>query len=61
MTKGYYSKYFWAGIIVGSVVPIMVLTMIAGSGALLAGGLALAGILLTEFVRIRVPQMIPLS
>jgi len=61
MTKGYYSKYFWAGIIVGSVVPIMMLTMIAGSGTLLAGGLALVGILLTEFVRIRVPQMIPLS
>jgi hypothetical protein len=61
MTKGYYSKYFWAGIIVGSVIPIMMLTMIAGSGALLAGGLALVGILLTEFVRIRVPQMIPLS
>jgi hypothetical protein len=37
------------------------LIMIAGSSALLAGGLALVGILLTEFVRIRVPQMIPLS
>jgi len=61
MTKGYYSKYFWAGIIVGSVVPIIMLIMIAGSSALLAGGLALVGILLTEFVRIRVPQMIPLS
>jgi hypothetical protein len=61
MTKGYYSKYFWAGIIVGSVVPIMMLTMIAGSSALLAGGLSLVGILLTEFVCIRVPQMIPLS
>jgi hypothetical protein len=61
MTKGHYSKYFWAGIIIGSVIPIMMLTMVSGSGALLAGGLALAGILLTEFVRIRVPQMIPLS
>ncbi len=61
MTKGYYSKYFWAGIIIGSVVPITMLTMIGGSGALLAGGLALLGILLTDFVRIRVPQMIPLS
>ena len=61
MTKGYYSKYFWSGIIIGSVIPIMMLTMVTGSGALLAGGLALLGILLTEFVRIRVPQMIPLS
>ena len=61
MTKGYYSKYFWAGIIGGSVIPIMMLTMITGAGAILAGGFALVGILLTEFVRIRVPQMIPLS
>jgi hypothetical protein len=29
--------------------------------SLIAGGLALVGIYLTEFVRIRVPQMIPLS
>jgi len=28
---------------------------------LIAGGLVLVGIFLTEFVRIRVPQMIPLS
>jgi hypothetical protein len=29
--------------------------------SLIAGGLVLVGIYLTEFVRIRVPQMIPLS
>jgi Fe-S-cluster-containing dehydrogenase component len=61
MTKGYYSKYFWAGIVIGSVTPIVMLTAYADSMKLIAGGLALIGIFFTEFVRIRVPQMIPLS
>ena len=60
MTKGYYSKYFWAGIVIGSLIPIIVLNAFP-SMLLLAGGLVLVGIYLTEFVRIRVPQMIPLS
>ena len=60
MTKGYYSKYFWAGIVIGSLIPIVVLNAFP-SMSLIAGGLALVGIYLTEFVRIRVPQMIPLS
>ena len=60
MTKGYYSKYFWAGIVMGSLIPIVVLSAFP-SMSLIAGGLALVGIYLTEFVRIRVPQMIPLS
>ena len=60
MTKGYYSKYFWAGIVIGSLIPIVVLSIFP-SMSLIAGGLALVGIYLTEFVRIRVPQMIPLS
>jgi Fe-S-cluster-containing dehydrogenase component len=60
MTKGYYSKYFWAGIVIGSLIPIVVLNAFS-SMSLIAGGLALVGIYLTEFVRIRVPQMIPLS
>jgi hypothetical protein len=61
MTKGYYSKYFWAGILIGSVAPIVMLTAYADTTKLIAGGLALIGIFLIEFVRIRVPQMIPLS
>jgi len=61
MTKGYYSKYFWAGIALGSVIPIIILNTMSGSTTLIAGGLILIGIFLTEFVRIRVPQMIPLS
>ena len=60
MTKGYYSKYFWAGIVIGSVVPIILINAYP-SMALIAGICALIGIYLTEFVRIRVPQMIPLS
>jgi ferredoxin len=60
MTKGYYSKYFWAGIVIGSLIPIVVLNAFS-SMSLIAGGLALVGIYLTEFVRIRVPQMISLS
>jgi len=61
MTKGYYSKYWWAGILLGSFAPIVILTAHAESMTLFAGGLALIGIFLTEFVRIRVPQMISLS
>jgi hypothetical protein len=60
MTKGYYSKYFWAGIVIGNLIPIVVLNAFP-SMLLIAGGLSLVGIYLTEFVRIRVPQMIPLS
>jgi len=60
MTKGYYSKYFWAGIVLGNLTPIVILNT-GPSMMLIAGGLALVGIYLTEFVRIRVPQMIPLS
>ena len=60
MTKGYYSKYFWEGIIIGSVVPIILLNAYP-SMTLIAGGFVIIGIFLTEFVRIRVPQMIPLS
>ena len=59
-TKGYYSKYFWLGIVVGSLLPIAILNTVPGF-SIIAGGLALVGIYLTEFVRIRVPQMIPLS
>lgn len=61
MTKGHYSKMFWVGVVMGSIFPIIILTSMSGSWILIAGGLALIGIFLTEFVRIRVPQLIPLS
>ena len=60
MTMGYYSKYFWTGVVIGIVVPIIILNTYP-SFVLYAGVCALIGIYLTEFVRIRVPQMIPLS
>ena len=60
MTMGYYSTYFWTGVVIGIVVPIIILNTYL-SLASYAGVCALIGIYLTEFVRIRVPQMIPLS
>ena len=61
MTKGYYSKYFWLGITLGNLASFVILLTMTGNWILLAGGMALVGIYLTEYVRIRVPQMIPLS
>ena len=61
MTKGHYSKYFWAGIVFGNIAPIVMINTYADTITLIAGVMALLGIILTEFVRIRVPQMIPLS
>ena len=58
MTKGFYSKYFWRGIIVGNPIPVILIIL---GWPIVAGALALMGIFLTEYVRIRVPQMIPLS
>ena len=58
MIKGYYSKYFWIGMIGGNFFPIALLSF---GWPMLAGVLVLIGIYLTEYVRIRVPQMIPLS
>ena len=60
MTKGYYSKYFWIGILLGNMLPLLVMQTVP-THALFAGVMTLVGIYLTEFVRIRVPQMIPLS
>ena len=61
MTKGYYSKYFWTGVFLGSIVPIALLILHTEIFLYAACFLALVGIFLTEFVRIRIPQMIPLS
>ena len=62
MLKGYYSRYLYLGIIMGNVVPlIMLFTLDAVLMQLIAAVLATLGVYLTEFVRIRVPQLIPLS
>ena len=61
MTKGYYSKYFWLGITLGSIIPIIMLSTQMEELVIVSGVLALIGNYLTEYVRIRIPQMIPLS
>ena len=60
MMRGHVSKYLWAGIIIGNIIPIAILIMETEIISYI-GVLAIVGIFLTEFVRIRVPQMIPLS
>ena len=61
MTQGYYSKYFWFGILLGNILPICLIVINMESFIIVSGLLVLIGIFLTEFVRIRIPQMIPLS
>ena len=51
MTNGYYSRYFWPGVVLGSLLPFLILTGSTGY-ELVAGILALVGIFLTEFVNV---------
>jgi hypothetical protein len=60
MTRGYFSSYFWVGVIFGNILPVLAIQTIPDY-AIVSGVMTLVGIFLTEFVRIRVPQMIPLS
>ena len=61
MTRGYYSKYFWIGAVTGLIAPLFFILSDSGNLMFLGGSMVLISIYLTEFVRIRVPQMIPLS
>lgn len=64
ITKGRYRQMFWGGaILVGNIVPLLLLTGIAGSGVTLAlsGVVLLAGIIFTEKIWVEAPQRIPLS
>ena len=61
ITKGYYSKYFWIGVLAGNFIPLIMLLYYPDIMFLIAGFLIISGIFLTELVKIRVPQMIPLS
>jgi hypothetical protein len=62
MISGFYSRHFMLGIIMGNLVPlIMLFTLDTELMLLIAAGLSAAGIFITEFVRVRVPQLIPLS
>jgi len=59
--KGYYAKYFWTGVLAGNFIPFIMLLYYPDIMFLISGLLIMSGIFLTELVRIRVPQMIPLS
>jgi len=59
--KGYYAKYFWTGVLAGNFIPLIMLLYYPDIMFLISGLLIMSGIFLTELVRIRVPQMIPLS
>ena len=57
---GYYSKYFFTGITLGNIIPIAII-LLDPSSLIIASAFATIGIFFTEFVRIRVPQLIALS
>jgi formate-dependent nitrite reductase membrane component NrfD len=62
LRQGYYARWFAVGFVVGVVIPAILLFAAKGNPATLtAGFLVLAGCYVIEFVRIRVPQLIPLS
>jgi len=61
MLHGRYSKWFYTGFIGGGIVPLcLLLAPIPSEAHYLAAVLSLAGIFLTEFVRIRTPQLVSL-
>ena len=62
MTHGKYAKIFYTGLLGGTIAPSILLAAPLGSTfEVLAAILVLVGIYCTEFVRIRTPQLIPLS
>ncbi len=62
MTEGAFEWFTKTGIFLSSIVPIIGLAMADTQFAtVVAGSVALVGIYMTEFVRIRVPQLVPLS
>jgi len=62
MSTGRYGIYFWFGLAAGSVVPlILCLVGLTPAVGVFAAALILVGIYLTEFVWVRVPQLIALS
>ena len=61
ITTGRYAKVLYTGLIVGGVIPLILLVAPLGGGAhQIAAILSLVGIYLTEFVRIRAPQLMSL-
>ena len=61
MTHGAYARTFYAGILLGNLLPLVLLLAFGTSLMLPAGLLVLFGIGVAEFLRVHVPQLIPLS
>lgn len=65
ITRGPFSKLFWSGVVgLGHAVPVLLLALVPGSPigiSLLAGGLALAGLLIFEHIWLLAGQSVPLS
>lgn len=60
--KGRYAKHFWASVLVGRVVPLIILfTGLNTIPLWIVMAVLLAGILVTEHIWIRAPQLIALS
>lgn len=63
ITRGKYKTVYWIGVIlVGSVFPIVLLALVQGEAIpALASLCALVGVAVSNYVSVRVPQLIPLS
>lgn len=62
MMRGSYGRLFFATLLMGNLLPLLLLLAFTGPAVVSGAGLlALAGVFAGEFLRIRVPQLIPLS
>jgi formate-dependent nitrite reductase membrane component NrfD len=61
LTHGTLAIKFYSGIVVGGLVPLALLLLVGGPAFLPLGLMVLGGLLLTEYVWIRAPQLVPLS
>lgn len=58
ITRGYFSKHFWLGIVIGNILPLGFSLILYSKWFFISGILSLFGIFLTEYVRITVAQQI---
>jgi formate-dependent nitrite reductase membrane component NrfD len=62
MTKGVFAKFFWGGLWVGSVVPVLLIVLFSNPFGLILGSLAaLAGLLAYEHAYVQAGQSVPLA
>ena len=60
--SGRYALKFWLGcVLAGNVIPVVLILVFPGSGALIAAILVLAGIYITEHIWVEAPQRVPLT